>query len=224
MDHRSAIETTAVERYFLDEMPAAERSEFEEHFFECEHCAEDVRVMSCLEANARAVARAERPAERTQAPKPALRSQSPGFWERYFNWLRPAIAAPALASLLVVMGYQNLLEPARSHDLALPHAATQLLLRGETRGTVAGVNLPSDHSLVLTLDLAGIRPLSEYTVELQLENGPGAEPFQVSAPAAGEPLTLSLPAGSARQGRYQLTLRSVPGGPVLARFRFEVHP
>ncbi|MGC4053415.1 MAG: zf-HC2 domain-containing protein [Paludibaculum sp.] len=224
MDHRSAIETTAVERYFLDEMPTAERAEFEEHFFECEQCAEEIRVMSCLEANARAVARADQPTERAQAPKPALRSQSPGFWERYFNWLRPAIAAPALASLLVVMGYQNLLEPARSHDLSGPQAATQLLLRGETRGTGAAANVPSDHSLVLTLDLAGIRPLPDYSVELQLENGPAAEPFKVSAPGAGEALTLSLPAGSAKQGRYQLTLRSVPGGPVLARYRFEVHP
>ncbi len=224
MDHRSAIETTAVERYFLDEMPPVERSEFEEHFFECEQCAEEIRVMSCLEANARAEVRLMRPEARTEAPKPAQKTHSTGFWERYFYWLRPAIAAPALASLLVVMGYQNLLEPARPHGFQTPQAATQLLLRGETRGAGSSVNLPDNHSLVLTLDLAGIRPLPEYSAELQLENGPAAAPFKVSAPAAGEPLTLSLPAGSAKQGRYQITLRSVPGGPVLARFRFEVHP
>ncbi|MGJ5818979.1 hypothetical protein [Paludibaculum fermentans] len=224
MDHRSAIETTAVERYFLDEMPELERSEFEEHYFECEQCAEEIRVMSSLEANARAEVRVERPRERTEAPRPAQKTQSAGFWERYFNWLRPAIAAPALASLLAVMGYQNLLEPARSHDLTAPQAATQLLLRGETRGSGSVVTLPGNHSLVLTLDLAGIRSQPEYSVELQLENGTAAEPFKVSAPGAGEPLTLSLPAGSVRQGRYQVTLRSVPGGPVLGRFRFEVHP
>ncbi len=224
MDHRSAIETTAVERYFLDEMATVERAEFEAHFFDCEQCAAEIRVMSSLEANVRAELEAGRPKEKTQASTSWIKKPTPGFWERYFDWLRPAIAAPALATLLVVMGYQNLLHPARPHDFAGPQAATALLLRGETRGAEPAVTLPSDHSLVLTLDLAGIRPSPEYSVELQPEHGAPAPVIRTAAPSAGEPLTLALSAGTLTQGRYQLTLRSAPGGPVLARFRFEVHP
>lgn len=224
MDHRSAIETAAVERYFLDEMPVVERSEFEEHFFECELCADAIRVMSSLEANARSEFRARGAKEGTKAPKSDVRTSSLGFWEKYFGWLQPAIAAPVLATLLLVVGYQNLLQPARRHAIAGPQPATQLLLRGAARGESAAVSLPGGQTLVLTLDLAGIRPSSEYHLELQPENGAEPQSIRASAPAQGEPLTLSLPAGSVTPGRYQLILRSVPGGPILARFRFEVRP
>lgn len=224
MDHRSAIETTAVERYFLDEMPAAERAEFEAHYFDCEDCAAAIRVMSSLEANARAEFEARALRGRAAAPQPARKPPGPGFWERHFDWLRPAIAAPALATLLVVMGYQNLLQPARMHNAAGPQAATALLLRGEVRGTEAAVALPADNSLVLSLDLAGVPKLAEYDLEFQPEGGEAAPAIRAAAPAPGEPLTLSLPAGTLNSGHYRVTVRSVAGGPALGQFRFEVHP
>lgn len=223
MDHRSAIETTAVERYFLDEMSAEERAEFETHFFDCEHCAAAIRVMSSLEANARAEFEARRPLTRAVEPQSAPKPSGPGFWERYFNWLRPAIAAPALATLLVVMGYQTL-QPARTHDFAGPQAATSLLLRGETRGTEPVVSVPADHSLVLTLDLAGVSRQSGYSLEIHPESGDILPAIRVPAPSAGEPLTLALAGGTLTPGHYDVTLRSDAGGAALVHYRFRVHP
>jgi len=48
MTHQFAIESKAVERYFLREMECPERGEFEEHYFACSECAEDVRAASLL--------------------------------------------------------------------------------------------------------------------------------------------------------------------------------
>ena len=59
MDHQSALNRNTTERYVLGELDAAEVAEFEEHFFACAACAEDVRRISLLVANVKAVLREE---------------------------------------------------------------------------------------------------------------------------------------------------------------------
>ena len=44
MTHQQAVDKQAVERYLLDEMPEIERFAFEEHLFDCDICADDVRT------------------------------------------------------------------------------------------------------------------------------------------------------------------------------------
>jgi hypothetical protein len=43
MDHATAIATQAAERYCEGKLSEAEREQFEEHFFGCAECAEEVR-------------------------------------------------------------------------------------------------------------------------------------------------------------------------------------
>jgi hypothetical protein len=59
MDHETAVQQKATERYFLGELTGADRDGFEEHFFTCPDCAEDVRAMTVFAANAKAVFREE---------------------------------------------------------------------------------------------------------------------------------------------------------------------
>jgi hypothetical protein len=59
MDHETAVQLKATERYFLGELTGADREGFEEHFFMCPDCAEDVRAMTVFAANAKAVFREE---------------------------------------------------------------------------------------------------------------------------------------------------------------------
>ena len=44
MTHQQAVDTLASERYLLDEMSELERHAFEDHYFSCGECAEDVRA------------------------------------------------------------------------------------------------------------------------------------------------------------------------------------
>jgi anti-sigma factor RsiW len=59
VDHQSALNRSLTELYVLGELDAAEAAAFEEHFFECPLCAEDVRRASLLVANVKAVLREE---------------------------------------------------------------------------------------------------------------------------------------------------------------------
>jgi hypothetical protein len=59
MDHETAVQLKATERYFLGELTGADLDGFEEHFFMCPECAEDVRAMTVFTANAKAVLREE---------------------------------------------------------------------------------------------------------------------------------------------------------------------
>jgi len=59
VDHQSAFNRSLTELYVLGELEAAEAAEFEEHFFECPSCAEDVRRASLLVATVKAVLREE---------------------------------------------------------------------------------------------------------------------------------------------------------------------
>jgi hypothetical protein len=59
MDHETAIRINATERYFLGELTGEDRDAFEEHYFSCPDCSEDVRAMTVFAANAKAVLRRE---------------------------------------------------------------------------------------------------------------------------------------------------------------------
>lgn len=48
MDHAEAVGTGAIERYVLREMDLREAARFEVHYFECEHCARQLRYAVCL--------------------------------------------------------------------------------------------------------------------------------------------------------------------------------
>ena len=55
MDHPEAVRSNAAERYVIGDLPFVEVEEFERHFFECPQCSEELRTLSVLVTNARAV-------------------------------------------------------------------------------------------------------------------------------------------------------------------------
>src|SRR5262249_8991015 len=94
MDHRQAVKMRAAERYLLEELSPEERSEFEEHYFGCVECADDVRAAFTFVDNAKAVL-AESP-----IPLAAASRERPHQRSSLWAWLRPAFAVPAMAVLL----------------------------------------------------------------------------------------------------------------------------
>src|ERR1700742_3715332 len=55
MDHVEAVRSNAAERYTIGDLPVSQVEEFERHFFECSQCSEELRTLSILAENARAV-------------------------------------------------------------------------------------------------------------------------------------------------------------------------
>ena len=57
VNHQTAVDRNLAERYLLGELDTAEAAEFEEHFFDCPACSEDVRQANRMVANLKAVLR-----------------------------------------------------------------------------------------------------------------------------------------------------------------------
>src|SRR5262245_15757300 len=98
MEHTDAIRLQAVEKYIFGELTPALRNEFEAHYFDCYECSLNVRTGVAFAAASRQYF-AEAP-----VPLVALRPATAAGW---FSWLRPMIAVPTFAALLLLVGYQN---------------------------------------------------------------------------------------------------------------------
>jgi hypothetical protein len=88
MDHETAVQTKATERYFLGELTGADLEGFEDHFFMCAECAEDVRTLTVFTANAKA-------AFREEAAPPVV----PAFLSARAFWLSAALNVALLSGL-----------------------------------------------------------------------------------------------------------------------------
>ena len=207
MDHEVAAKTQAVERYLLGEMPATERDAFEEHYFSCAECAEEVRSGSELTRELKAALQ----------ELPSRPQASPPSWSSWFRIpsMVPTFAALALA---VVVGYQNL---AVLPDLEAPRSmASGVILDGRTRGDIPSLKF-GDPLRFLTAVEGPVAP--GLFVEIANPSGSAVRSGEVSAPAPGRPLDVYFP-GTLATGRYQLVVRAGKGGQELARSGFDVIP
>jgi len=202
MDHAVVVRQKMTERYLLDELDPTVKDEFEEHFFGCAECAEDVRAASLFIERSKTVLAA--PAESVAAPMPAG-VRAPRGW---FAWLRPAIAAPALAALLLVVGYQNLVTlpgmSKTSRPQVLPWTSVNV---GTFSGEGNQLIVPKDSGFVLFVRIPPDGTYSRYTADLY--NPKGELEWSLAIPAAEgqDQWPVEVPAANRAPGRYALVVR-----------------
>ena len=210
MDHEHAVSTLAAERYHLREMSDDERDAFEEHYFSCPVCAEDVRVGTLIEDGAKAGWAAGRPVVARMPPPAPARA-----W-----YAAPALPWALAATLAVAAGYQTLRQPGVDPGGAGPQALSPVTLRDSSRGAEPAVAAASGVPVTLALDVnAG------GTGELEYDLAPsgGAPVFsgRAPAPAGGAPLLLLIPDRYlATPGRYQVSVRDAATNDIIGEFHF----
>ena len=119
MTHEQAVTTLASERYLLEEMTGPERETFEEHYFSCVACAEDVRTGGLMRDGARAGLLEEQGDDR--ARNFCLGGVAPEIRPR--RWYQSAAIPWAVAATLaVVAGYQASRRRLAAHRAAGPRA------------------------------------------------------------------------------------------------------
>jgi len=195
MNHSEALQLQAAEKYILGELAPELRDEYEEHYFECEECASDVKAAAVFGDSARELFR-KRQKERVQI----------GGW---FGWLRPAIAAPALAALLLVVCYQSF--------VTIPHLkgpkATQTagsasfisLLGANSRGEAAKTfSIQQNAPVILELDIPPSPEFSSYLCQIRDDSGHGVYEGRVSAGDAKHSVHLVVPDGALQARTYTL--------------------
>jgi anti-sigma factor RsiW len=220
MDHQEVVRRGVIEKYLLNEIPEAERDDFERHFFGCQECAEEMRTTAAFLAGAKLELRRSH-------LTPPLRA---GANKSRFDILRrPAVAAPAFVLLLLMVAYQTIIilprfagEGARPKD---PEILTPLSLSGNARdGAVPITAIVKGQPLLLSLDIPTAERFSSYACVLVAPSGAVVWRLPVSAIRARNTVAVSVPSGSLSSGNYRLLVQgraNAGADPVdLATYRF----
>lgn len=212
MDHEDAIRCQAAERYVAGELPPADCEAFEEHFFDCRECAEEVRWEQIFAANARAVAREE------PVPPPP-----PGFRESWRAWFtaRPALAfsMAANAVLLAIVVYVAT-GVSRRFDTQ-PRLLPGYFAPAPARAAEQAQPLPAGAPSFIAHFPAPDQPYPSYSYQILDAAGKPESAGSLKAPAAGPPeLFLEVPVRQLPAGTHTLVIRDHAGGQILAQFQF----
>ena len=218
-----------MEKYLLGQFSPAEREEFEEHYFACHECSEELRLAAIFEDNARAVF------EDVPGLFAPARPPKPGWLAGLLAaWRQPVFAAPAFATALLcaVVGYQNL--------VTIPVLRTQaagafdeqlavLTVRAASRGLEAGdlersFKVPKGAKSFLLQFYAGWEnPAPRLQCEIQDSSGRTVFTGAVHSAENGIPNALRVPTASVAPGRWVLVVRDRIGskaGPERSRYPF----
>jgi hypothetical protein len=207
MDHNEAVRLQAAEKYLLGELPKEQHAAFEEHYFECSACAEELKTTVAFLESSRQVVREGAPQAIDEKRLVPTVSRAGGW----FGWLRPAFAVPAFAALLLFIGYQNgvtipSLKQASSH-VAVAEVAQHFTLPALSRGRGA-----SDSKTILVnprkyfnleVDMPSDTP-TDYICQIRDAAGNVRHTVQVSAEESKNTVEIKIPAGSLQPGKYEL--------------------
>ena len=217
MDHTQALARKASERYLMGEMSEPERFEFEEHYFDCQHCAEDVRTGAALARGIRAVGRED------AAVAAACRGRAAGAGA----WKMVGLAYPGSVDSYrggCHVGLRGWLpvNSSRFPGLSGSRALSPVVLRAAARGDEQTIDLRSGQPFsVLSLDVNAADPGAALRYEIEPEGGTPRVTGSAVAPAPGSPLLVVVPhAKLDLAGRWTLVLRK-PEGAEIARYPFQ---
>ena len=170
MNHNDALQEMATERYLLDELSPELREAFEEHMFECQECAFDVRAGNVFLTEAKVqLPEITAAAAKAKAPNGVTREAKKPWWSLWTGPVfRPAFAVPP--NLASCRGVRCAWEPAGpSRPLCTPTA---------NRAEWFSLTFPSNQP---------IRPMQSTCMILKAGgSGPGPSPRQARTTAERE--------------------------------------
>lgn len=215
MTHENAVETLAIERYLLGEMPDQERDAFEEHFFSCAECAGDARAARAMRDGVAAgmVSRV--------ATSPGRVLEMPSSRRRVASAIIPWAVA---ASLALVAGYQTFVVLPGLKRSAGPMVLSPVTLRPASRGEEPVVFASAGAVITLAVDLGGATIDGDIEYEIRHTGGAAIAADRAPAPKDGSPLLLLLPAALFQPGQHYVLLLKNPGSARLTTdgYRFTV--
>ena len=219
MDHDLAVKSHACEKYLLGELSPELREAYEEHYFSCAECAAQLRLASeFVAASQQILAAAAVP-----AAKPGYVRPSRG-WS---SWLKPVFAIPALALLLLVLGYQNFVTIPQLKESATPHVLQMFsLISANTRGDEALLfSVTPGEPFGLYVDVPADSSFSSYLLRLEDPIGRSTPLRSLTAEQAQKTQVITINPGK-RAGKYAVVVSGVSkpgaGANELARLQFTV--
>ncbi len=227
MEHEQAKQMHAAERYVLGELPEELREQFEQHYCDCPECALDLQTTMSFVATSQQIFQVNPLIEPAKEVKHGARS-------RWSAWLKPLIAIPALAALVVMLGYEAR-QIRKSHqetggtEQALV-ASADFGLHGGNReaGESVPVRVHRGAPYGLHFDFLPSQTFPVYVGEVQDEAGRVVMQLGIPAERANKEVRFVVSPGRLAPGKYALLIygRKAEPGPEIktevAKFAFDV--
>lgn len=219
MDHSEAIQGSYAEKYLLGELNPVQRDLFEDHYFDCLICADDVHAGAVFIDNARALLRSEETAVTARIPSPLA-----GFGT--------AFRAASLASvcLLGIVAYQNIVVipglrsssgGSRAPEIPAKISTLSMGSRTESKSTV----IPAAKDVEFEFEIPGGPEFTGYAFKILDSKKSVTFTLPVSSEQAKDSVPLRIPAGSLAPGIYEIEILGNKVGQVeqeLSRYRVAV--
>jgi hypothetical protein len=207
MDHNEAVRLQAAEKYLLGELPKEQHAAFEEHYFDCSACAEEMKATAAFMESSRQVTREEVP-QVIDDKKLVPAGRATGGW---FGWLRPAFAVPVFAALLLFIGYQNGVTIPQlrvgSSSQSAEIISSSFHLAGSVRGgdeTGTKLQVRPGESFLLNFDFTPARTFSEYSWQLLDQAGKAVKHGTIGGDKKYQTVSLPVIGGVESAGKYNL--------------------
>ena len=211
----------AVEKYLLDELSPDEKDDFEEHFFSCEECARELKLGAAFMAHAKESLKTAPAATPAQPPVKAPKRD-------WFKWFSPAFALPAMAFMLGLVVFQNVVQlPELHRSLEAMNAPEVLpgadLKSGGSRGGDSVVSVKAGALFQLTIDIPDTANVA-HIAELYDASGRKLWTLAIPEDAPKDGLALKMP-GDLPAGSYSLVVRQAGAAESGAgtQYRFILH-
>ncbi len=218
MNHEQAMQNQAAERYLLGELDGPEREAYEEHFFSCAVCAEEVSTGTDFVRAARDYF-VDEPRPFPSAPKPFVPA-----WLNFRDLFRPV---PAFALALVIGVSALVVRNATAHRS--PQVIAEVFLTESRSGELKTIQVSKDSEAALRFEIPPRGDFSSYQAQIVTETGKIESSSPISAQQAKETIHLLVDAATLSPGKYFLVIQGVNDkdaahGPLteVARYAFDL--
>ncbi len=219
MEHLQAVQMKAAERYVLGELPSDLREQYEEHFFGCVECAEELTLAAAFVENSRAAMGSEPVIPTVRLPvRGARRPTSSGWWGVL---LRPNFAVPVFAALLLLVAYQTFLVIPRLKGTATQSVGALATASPQALASFSLITADSRGGEPLTVTVAPREPFSLYfdippggnysSYVCNILNSAGVPEFSlnITAEQAKNAVQLLIPSSSLGPGKHVVVIRGL---------------
>ena len=214
MDHQDVKSAKLVERYLLGELADPERDAFEEHYFSCPSCAEEVVTATKFLDNAKRPLMELQPG---QAARPAIEAAAP-WWERWLAFVPKPALAGACAVMAAVMAWQGSTgsvgpEVTGSYFVTATRAAG---------GAPRKIQIVPEQKRVAWLFNYTDTTVTQFTFLLENADGRAVQQFSGAAPQDTNDIQVLVPVTGLRSGRYTLRVQDSSTQREIAALPFEL--
>ncbi|HEU0122039.1 MAG TPA: zf-HC2 domain-containing protein [Bryobacteraceae bacterium] len=221
MDHQEANHGKVLERYLLGELDDKERGAFEEHYFSCPICAEDVVSAAKFLDNARRplvqTIRETATAKPVQ-PIEASRPHPLRWWERLLAPLpKPALAGACLA-LAATLAWQMAPGGAQPEVTGSYFVTATRAIGGAPRRIQAA---PGQKRLALLFNHTDTS-VTQFMFSLENADGQVVQQFPGRAPQDTNDIQVMVPVAGLHAGSYTLRVQNATTHADVAALPFEL--